>query len=43
MHYALRIKLIEVQSNEQLKVKKWRMLEVDHEQIIEDGIPLELF
>ena len=34
------IKLIEVQSKKKLKVRKWKMTKVDHEWIIEDGIPL---
>ena len=37
---AARIKLIEVQSRKKTKVKKWKMSKVDHEQIIEDEIPL---
>ena len=40
---AARIKLIEVQSNKKMKIKKWKMSKSDHEQIIEDGIPLEFF
>jgi hypothetical protein len=39
---ATRIKLIEVQSRKK-KVKKCKMSKVDHEQIIEDGIPLRGF
>ena len=34
------IKLIEVQSKKKTKIKKWKMSKSDHEQIIEDGIPL---
>lgn len=34
------IKLMEVQSRKKWKVKKWRMSKVDHDQIIEDDIPL---
>jgi len=34
------IKLIEVQSMIKLKVRKWKMRKFDHEQIIEDGMPL---
>ena len=37
------IKLIKVQSNKKMKVKKWKMSKSDHERIIEDGIPLEFF
>ena len=37
------IKLIEVQSKKKSKIKKWKMSKSDHEQIIEDGIPLEFF
>ena len=36
-------KLIEVQSKENLKVKKWKMKKSNHEWIIEDGIPLRYF
>jgi hypothetical protein len=37
--WVVRIKLIEVQSKKK-NVKKWKMSKVDHERIIEDGIPL---
>ena len=38
-----RRKLIEAQWKKKLKIKKWKMSKADHEQIIEDGIPLEFF
>ena len=38
-----RIKLIEVQSKNKMKIKKWKMPKLHHERIIEDGIPLEFF
>ena len=37
---ATHIKLIEVKSNKKLKARRWKMSKVDHERIIEDGIPL---
>ena len=37
------INLIEVQSKKKMKIKKWKMSKIDHERIIEDGIPLEFF
>ena len=40
---ATHIKLVEVQSKKKLKINKWKMSEVDHERIIEDEIPMELF
>ena len=40
---AARIKLIEVKSNKKLKARRWKMSKVDHERIIEDGIPLRYY